>query len=521
MARLPQPGGDAGNWGDILNEYLSQSHADDGNLRPESVGAPQLKQNSVTSGAISDGAVTPVKLSALGTANGVASLDGNAKLPESQVPSRLESVNLNNAIGSIVEAAIANLANTSVRLGVVGYRNNRLGAVGDSITSFDGSSPVIGTGGGAYHAMATAASQGRVTWAGARGVGGNTVEQIVDERIPDFIAAGFNAGACVVLAGTNSVTGVSLLSGQARTNRLTELLTKLNSGYDALLSAGTRPVAATIPVRSNAAATEAAGLEWNAVIRANAIVRGLDLVDFYAVTAASQGIWKANYNLPGDDVHPSPLGHKWMGQALVEVLYPRMVPRSLALATTAADPDDLLAGKGLFATDVLSNAQNTPGDGITDSWQSFSGTGVIFTRTQDAFGIWWQRITVPASASGGGLLQVNLNGSVAIGDRVRIAGRIRTNGFDLLAPSGSGPAATFNAVVRGSAGNVAAVGSPSTRADFVREGVIDQEITIPSGANGNLQVNLQVGRPPVGAADVWAEFAQVVCTNKTARKLLS
>lgn len=32
MARLPQPGGDAGNWGEILNEYLSQVHNTDGTL---------------------------------------------------------------------------------------------------------------------------------------------------------------------------------------------------------------------------------------------------------------------------------------------------------------------------------------------------------------------------------------------------------------------------------------------------------------------------------------------------------
>jgi len=33
MARLPEPGGDAGNWGEILNEFLRQEHNDDGTLR--------------------------------------------------------------------------------------------------------------------------------------------------------------------------------------------------------------------------------------------------------------------------------------------------------------------------------------------------------------------------------------------------------------------------------------------------------------------------------------------------------
>lgn len=52
MARLPQPGGDSGNWGDILNDYLSQAHKTDG----------LLKDNSVSSSTLSSGAVTSDKL---------------------------------------------------------------------------------------------------------------------------------------------------------------------------------------------------------------------------------------------------------------------------------------------------------------------------------------------------------------------------------------------------------------------------------------------------------------------------
>lgn len=33
MARLPQPGGDTGNWGEILNEYLLEAHGADGTLK--------------------------------------------------------------------------------------------------------------------------------------------------------------------------------------------------------------------------------------------------------------------------------------------------------------------------------------------------------------------------------------------------------------------------------------------------------------------------------------------------------
>jgi lysophospholipase L1-like esterase len=50
MARLPQPGGDEGSWGEILNEYLSQSLDSGGLLKPD---------------AIVDGAISEAKLSQL------------------------------------------------------------------------------------------------------------------------------------------------------------------------------------------------------------------------------------------------------------------------------------------------------------------------------------------------------------------------------------------------------------------------------------------------------------------------
>lgn len=41
MARLPQPGGDNGSWGDILNDFLAQAHNADGTLKP-------LSQSQIT-----------------------------------------------------------------------------------------------------------------------------------------------------------------------------------------------------------------------------------------------------------------------------------------------------------------------------------------------------------------------------------------------------------------------------------------------------------------------------------------
>lgn len=52
MARLPVVGGDAGNWGTILNTYLQVSHAADGTLNSGVVGATQVNLPSVAAGML-------------------------------------------------------------------------------------------------------------------------------------------------------------------------------------------------------------------------------------------------------------------------------------------------------------------------------------------------------------------------------------------------------------------------------------------------------------------------------------
>ncbi len=52
MARLPEPGGDSGQWGEVLNDYLTVSHNTDGTL----------KNAAVSSSVIADGAVGVAKI---------------------------------------------------------------------------------------------------------------------------------------------------------------------------------------------------------------------------------------------------------------------------------------------------------------------------------------------------------------------------------------------------------------------------------------------------------------------------
>ena len=62
MARLPQPGGDAGNWGSILNDYLVQSHKSDGTLKDNSVTSSSIADEAVTTAALALGSITNAKL---------------------------------------------------------------------------------------------------------------------------------------------------------------------------------------------------------------------------------------------------------------------------------------------------------------------------------------------------------------------------------------------------------------------------------------------------------------------------
>lgn len=48
MARLPTPGSDAGNWGTLLNEFLSQAHSTDGSIKPGVISEASLDSSIQT-----------------------------------------------------------------------------------------------------------------------------------------------------------------------------------------------------------------------------------------------------------------------------------------------------------------------------------------------------------------------------------------------------------------------------------------------------------------------------------------
>lgn len=94
MARLPLVGGDNGDWGDVLNQFLEISHNADGALLSSAVstaGAYFKPGTGIPSSDLASAvqtdiglAATAVQLSAVGAVSGVASLDSSGFIPAAQ-----------------------------------------------------------------------------------------------------------------------------------------------------------------------------------------------------------------------------------------------------------------------------------------------------------------------------------------------------------------------------------------------------------------------------------------------------
>lgn len=68
MARLPQPGGDSGTWGQILNDFLSQTHNADGTLKSGTVTTDQIASSTIINADISaSAAIDQTKIANLTT----------------------------------------------------------------------------------------------------------------------------------------------------------------------------------------------------------------------------------------------------------------------------------------------------------------------------------------------------------------------------------------------------------------------------------------------------------------------
>lgn len=207
MARLPTPGSDDGTWGDILNDYLSQSHNPDGTL---------------SASAIPDASVTPSKLSQAyvpssekGAASGVATLDGTGKVPSSQLP----------AAGSTPDA-------TTTSKGVVQLAGD-LGGTADmpTVPGLAGKEPTIAAGTNAQYL------RGDKTWQtlDKAAVGLANVDNTSDANKPVSTATqaalDAKAAASRTVATSNSLTGGGDLTADRTLSLVGDAAAPGNSRY--------------------------------------------------------------------------------------------------------------------------------------------------------------------------------------------------------------------------------------------------------------------------------------------------
>ncbi len=134
-SRLPTPGGDQGSWGDILNDFLEQSHASDGSLKDgvvtnakvsatAAIAKTKLASDVQTS---LDAADNAIPASQKGASGGVASLTGTtltpAQIPTTVVTKSTDSNDTGKAIDAHTGAPLV-VVSKSDGLGVVVHGGN-------------------------------------------------------------------------------------------------------------------------------------------------------------------------------------------------------------------------------------------------------------------------------------------------------------------------------------------------------------------------------------------------------------
>lgn len=132
MARLPTPGGDSGNWGGILNDFLTQAHNTDGTLKDTGILAAKISKsgdsmsgdlnmsgNDITNvGNTFDAALAPTTASLTGSETVLGFQTGTfSNIPLSQVTGLSPVQSVAGRTGAVVltktDVGLANVDNTA------------------------------------------------------------------------------------------------------------------------------------------------------------------------------------------------------------------------------------------------------------------------------------------------------------------------------------------------------------------------------------------------------------------------
>lgn len=225
MARLPQPGGDQGNWGGILNEYLLQIHNTDGTLKNNIVTSASLAPSSVDITALGGAGVTDgnILMSDSGSPTGFVWATASSGGPVSVVTMAGDITGQSNtsviADGAVTVDKIGDGVVTAAKLADASVTTAKLapGAVtaamisNNAITEPKISTPASPTNGqflgwdGTQLAWATVSSTG-----GASTLSGDVSGTLVGSDIATAIAA---SSITTTMLNDNSVTSSKLANG--------------------------------------------------------------------------------------------------------------------------------------------------------------------------------------------------------------------------------------------------------------------------------------------------------------------
>jgi len=236
MARLPTPGSDAGNWGDILNDFLTTVHKADGTLKDDTVGAAQLVNDAVTSVQLANNSVTSAQISNAAVQT-IAIADNSVttpKLADGSVTSAKIAPGVLPAPGSVADGAV-----TTIKLADNAVTNVKVdAATRASLTKADSASQP-----GHGHVIADVTSL-QTALDGKQPTGSYvlTSRQVAGHPLSaDVTITPSDVGAATSAQGTKADTAVQpgSLATVAATGSYTDLSSKPSLGGAASLNVGT------------------------------------------------------------------------------------------------------------------------------------------------------------------------------------------------------------------------------------------------------------------------------------------
>ena len=334
MARLPTPGSDDGTWGDILNDFLSQSHNPDGTL---------------SASAIPDGSVTPAKLSqsyALtsekGSAGGIATLDGTGKVPSSQLPASGATPDATTTTKGVVQLA-GDLAGTAASPTVPGLATKANDA---DVLHVTGSETV--TGAKDFTGGITVSGTGVVVASDTR---------LTDQRVPtDGSVTDAKVAASAAIAQSKIANLTTDLAGKAPTSH-------------------THAIADTTGLQ---AALDAKADETVTVTGATSLTGGGDLTANRTLSLVGDAATPGNSRYYGTDgtgtkgFHSLPAGDPTLGGDLTGTASNAQIAGGAVGSTELADS---------AVTEPKLDASNAPSNGQVLSWNGTNFTWVTPTSS--------------------------------------------------------------------------------------------------------------------------------------------